>query len=269
MKLRKAFVIGATTLLLGGTGLAQAQGGAESLYRQNCAGCHGASGEGRGSRGVLVDNPAARDAGAVEDVVREGTGGMPAFSHLSDDEVAAIVGHVVELAGGPAGSEDSADGTADKAPGDAEPPAAPLPQGDAGRGESLFLGGSHLSAGGAPCVACHQAGTTGGVGGGSLGSDLTDLHDRMGGEEGVGAALENPLFPVMRASYENRPLTAQERADLAAFFAQVSSGGAGEASLLPPLWLAAGLGSLGLFALMGVVLSRRGRSPAQRIRGKA
>jgi ubiquinol-cytochrome c reductase cytochrome c subunit len=252
--------------LLGGAALAAGTQG-EQLYEQYCAGCHGSAGEGRGTYPALADNPGAADTPAVDEVIRKGARGMPGFSQLAEGEIEAITAHVVSLAGGaePAGS----DGDPGQGPAQA-PGAEPLPPGEADRGEDYFLGKTRLAEGGAACAACHQAGGAGGIGGGSLGSDLTGLADRMGGAEGVAAALENPAFAVMRASYQDRPLSAQERADLAAFFVEVAGGARADkdSSLLPPFWLFGVAGTVGLFVVMGVFWSRRGLSPAQRIRGK-
>lgn len=65
-----------------------------SVFSQNCAGCHGASGQGAvGPR--LAGNDDLRDRAFVERRVREGEGIMPAFAgRLSDEQIAAVVDHV-------------------------------------------------------------------------------------------------------------------------------------------------------------------------------
>jgi hypothetical protein len=121
--------------------------------------------------------------------------------------------------------------------------------------------------GGAACVGCHAAGNAGGLGGGSLAVDLTGVSQKFGGEAAVAGTLADPAFPVMRASYQNKPLTDPERADLAAFFAAVASGEAAEDRAFPRhFWLISLLGTAVLFILMGLLWPRRGTSPAQRIR---
>lgn len=91
-----------------------------------------------------------------------------------------------------------------------EPPSA-----EAGR--ELFHGGESFTNNGVPCSACHRAGEKGGT----LASDLTDAHDRLG-EQAVMSAAETPGFPLMKASYGNRPVTRQEALHLAAYLEQVS-----------------------------------------------
>jgi hypothetical protein len=110
------------------------------------------------------------------------------------------------------------------------------------------------------------AGSHGAVSGGTLGSDLTGAFRRHGGAAGLAAALKSAPFPVMRASYAGKPLTEQERADLAAFFQTL-----GDEAAETPVWAdgfwALGLaGTAALFAVVAVIGSRRGPSPARRLR---
>jgi len=97
-------------------------------------------------------------------------------------------------------------------------------QGDPARGEALFVGAIGFAAGGAPCLACHGiAGhELGHAAGASYGPDLTALFNDYG-EEGVVAVLEDPSsFTSMEAIFTDRPLTEDEIADLAAFFATMT-----------------------------------------------
>ena len=61
------------------------------LYEQHCAGCHGVDGKG----GAI---PKDISGGYYYDVVvwaiANGMGGMPSFSYLSDEEIAAIADYV-------------------------------------------------------------------------------------------------------------------------------------------------------------------------------
>ena len=53
---------------------------------------------------------------------------------------------------------------------------APEPQaGDPGRGQALFLGKAPLENDGPPCMACHNVGGSGLLGGGAVGPDLTEM----------------------------------------------------------------------------------------------
>lgn len=87
--------------------------GAE-VYSTVCAACHQTDGRGlAGAFPPLVDNPNVADAAYLEDVIlngREGeivvggetyNGVMPAFSTLSSEEVAAVVGYVQNELGQP------------------------------------------------------------------------------------------------------------------------------------------------------------------------
>ena len=97
--------------------------------------------------------------------------------------------------------------------------------GDVKRGKALYVGSASFSAGGAPCLACHGiAGhELGHAAGANYGPDLTALYEDYG-EDGVAGVLEDLSFESMDAIYAERPLTDDERADLVAFFADVSTG---------------------------------------------
>lgn len=92
--------------------------------------------------------------------------------------------------------------------------------GDPGRGKALYTGAQAFGTGGTACIACHDTAAVGVPGGGLLGPDLTQVIQRYGGEAGLRGALGTIAFPSMVPIYQNRPLSPQEQADLAAFFAQ-------------------------------------------------
>ncbi|MHB8762962.1 MAG: cytochrome c family protein, partial [Deferrisomatales bacterium] len=123
-----------------------------------------------------------------------------------------------------------------------------------------------LAAGGAPCLACHVAGSHGAVSGGTLGRDLTDAFRRYKGAAGMFGAMKSFPFPVMRASYAGKALTEQERADLTAFFQGLGEPGAPAPAWADRFWLPAAAGAALLFAVVAVIGSRRGPSPARRLR---
>ena len=67
----------------------------EAVFTDTCGGCHTLSAAGTsGTTGPNLDD-VSLDAGAIEGIVRDGRGGMPAFGdQLSDDEVAAVADFV-------------------------------------------------------------------------------------------------------------------------------------------------------------------------------
>jgi mono/diheme cytochrome c family protein len=77
----------------GGEGAAAADG--EAVFNDSCGSCHTLSAAGTsGTSGPNLDG-VSLDAGAIEGIVREGRGGMPAFGgELSDDEIAAVAAFV-------------------------------------------------------------------------------------------------------------------------------------------------------------------------------
>jgi len=104
---------------------------------------------------------------------------------------------------------------------------APGPQaalvGNAQAGRELFTGRVNLIGGGPACMGCHDSAALGAPGGGLLGPDLTQAAVRYGGEMGLRGVLGTIAFPSMVPIYLNRPLAAQEQADLAAFLTQTSA----------------------------------------------
>ena len=198
---------------------AQDASGAD-LYEANCAGCHQVGGEGiPGTFPPLEGNPEATDTEYVAVVITDGKTGaievlgetydsaMPAVGGLSDDDLDAIVGHVVELAGG----ESEPDAPTE--------PVGPPESGDIDSGHDLFIGQDRFDDGGTACASCHTAGEVGNLGGSSLGPDLTGAYELLGGQAGLSAWLANPPAPTMTPIFSDRPLTDDEIADLVAFLA--------------------------------------------------
>jgi len=256
----------------------------EQIYVAACSGCHKADGTGiAGTFPPLVDNPRALDAEYVSDVVRNGLSGpitvdgvaydatMPAFAQLSDDEVAGIVAYLAtnfqgtSTGGGTTATTIATGGgtTATTIATDFDAPAGS----DNERGEDLFLGSTRFTNGGAACAACHTAGGRGNLGGSSLGPDLTNVLGSYGGPDGLVGVLAAPAFPVMGEAYADKPLTEQERLDLAAFFvtaSQEDDADSGDALLV--------LGLVGAGALFGGMVLMRpfaGAGYSRRLRRNA
>lgn len=134
-------------------------------------------------------------------------------------------------------------------------------QGDARRGEALYIGTLAFATGGAPCLACHGiAGhELGYAAGANYGPDLTALYEDFG-EDGVISILEDPaVFESMTAIFAGRPLNDGEIADLTVFFAMIANkpqvdmgfGMAGHA-LLATVLIFVLFGALGWRRLQGV-----------------
>ncbi|MFZ5622345.1 MAG: c-type cytochrome [Pseudomonadota bacterium] len=152
-------------LLAGAVGTVYAEPDGALLYARNCAVCHGESGN--GGVGVPLALPAflaSVDDAYLERTIRLGRPGrvMPAFTRLSDADIAAIVRHVRGW-------------QRDAAP--ARFPDAPV-AGDPARGATLFA--QH-------CAACHGEQGQGGHGTGVTFSRPRDLPI-------IAPALNNPGF---------------------------------------------------------------------------
>ena len=76
-------------------GSSQAAPDGKTLFTDRCGSCHTLSAAGTsGTTGPNLDD-VSLDAGAIEGIVRDGRGGMPAFGgQLSDDEIAAVADFV-------------------------------------------------------------------------------------------------------------------------------------------------------------------------------
>jgi mono/diheme cytochrome c family protein len=100
-----------------------------------------------------------------------------------------------------------------------------LTEGNPGRGEAFFTGAANLQNGAPACISCHSTAGVGPLGGGTLGPDLTKVHERYG-EAGLPQALQNLPFPTMRGVFDDRPLTDNEVADLYTYFARANQAAA-------------------------------------------
>ncbi len=129
---------------------------------------------------------------------------------LTEADVAAIIAYL-EVAPGAIQDQPDSGPTADPI----------LAAGDAEAGRVLFIGGMQLANGGPACISCHSVAGIGALAGGTLGPDLTNVHDRYG-ESGLAAALTGLPFPTMRGVFAEKPLTEDEAANLFAYFAQTS-----------------------------------------------
>ncbi len=203
------------------------QQGGEAIFQQKCAACHTIGG------GALVGPDLSgvtnlRDVdwltrwiSAPDKMLADGdpiaTDLLQQFNNipmpnlgLTDAEVAALIAYMQAQDGG---------GTAAAEPA-AQPEAiAATPPGDPDIGSQLFIGERALANGGPACISCHSVDTVRGLGGGTLGPNLTHVYGRFG-DAGLSASLKGLPFPTMQGVFSAKPLTDNEVADLHAFFSQ-------------------------------------------------
>ncbi len=252
----------AVALLAGPVGVgAQGEDG-QALFEQNCSGCHTIGG-GDGAGPDLQGLPDRRDQAWVETFIKDPAAviasgdpyakeldakfpaTMPTLG-LSDDQIAAIVAY---LGFGKATPTDTT--PTETTP--TEP--APLPAGNADRGKNLFTGAENTQGGGPACLSCHSIAGVGALGGGQLGPDLTGAAARLGGEKGLASWLAAIPSPTMAPIFASRPLTDEERADLAAFIASAQSQERDTGQALKLVVLS--LGVAALIVLLALTIWRR------------
>ncbi len=95
--------------------------------------------------------------------------------------------------------------------------------GDPVIGKALFVGQRGFTNAGPACIACHTTSDVIGLGGGTLGPDLTKVYTRYGGEMGLQPVLVGLPFPTMQGIFAEQPLNEEEAAHLRAYFAQTDS----------------------------------------------
>jgi mono/diheme cytochrome c family protein len=150
----------------------------------------------------------------------------------------------------------------------AQPTPPPVPSGDAAAGRQYFTGARPLANGGPNCLECHHTADLTGLGGGTLGPDLTQVAQRLG-DAGLMGALQTLPFPTMQGVFANHMLTPTEQADLHAYFLSIQALSPRPANPLLWLWGAGIGGALLLFALLGRYWPRQRRSISDRLRDRA
>jgi hypothetical protein len=106
-------------------------------------------------------------------------------------------------------------------PAEAKTSAPAAATGDAMVGRALFIGARAFRNGASPCGACHAIGGESAPFAASLGPELSRSFEGLDADA-VSGMLEDPPFPTMAPLYAGRPLTPDERADVAAFLLQAS-----------------------------------------------
>lgn len=105
-------------------------------------------------------------------------------------------------------------------PAESQAATAPLSPEDAKVGAALFDGLTSMRNGGPACATCHTAASIPFPFGGTMGPDLTREYSKLG-PQGMDIALKTLYFPAMNPLFQNRPLTADEQKQLAAFFQSI------------------------------------------------
>ncbi|GAB4541017.1 MAG: c-type cytochrome [Anaerolineae bacterium] len=179
------------------------------LYAENCAVCHGASGEGRIGAELSRDWPSIRPDLRVKTVIEEGVSGspMPAWSQenggpLTDEEIEALTLYILSWETG---------GLPELLPTPTftpRPPITPVPavEGDPNRGAVLY---------GENCAVCHGL-----EGGGRVGVALAKNWPAIRPDLRVKSVIERgvPGSPMLAWSQSNGgPLTDQDINDIVAF----------------------------------------------------
>jgi mono/diheme cytochrome c family protein len=127
----------------------------------------------------------------------------------------------------------------------------PLTAHDVERGRELFLGRRALQGRGPACSTCHTTAGMGGLGGGSLGPDLTAAYARLEGRTALAAWLSAPPSPTMQPVYGAHTLDGEEVLALVAYLQDQARSGIAEAA---PRRLPFVLAGLALAAAMLVAL---------------
>jgi mono/diheme cytochrome c family protein len=131
--------------------------------------------------------------------------------------------------------------------------AATLPQGNPDRGEAIFAGATRLQNGAPACISCHSTTGVGILGGGTLGPDLTNVHERYG-DAGLPTALQNLPFPTMQGVFSEKPLTDNEVADLYAYFTQANQK---TVQAMNNIFVLVGLAGFGILILLSQLIWRK------------
>ena len=101
----------------------------------------------------------------------------------------------------------------------------PFTDDDVTDGEALFVGRKRFEKGAPACNACHTVSSLGGLGGGTLGVDLTEAYARLGGRKAISNWIYAPPSPVMQPVFKNHELTSDEVFSLVAYLERATMSG--------------------------------------------
>jgi len=129
-------------------------------------------------------------------------------------------------------------------------PDRPFTPEDVAVGRELFLGQRGFESRAPACIACHTATGLTGLGGGTLGPDLTTAFARLEGRTALGAWLSAPPTPVMQPVFKDHRLKGEEILQVVAYLKAVAESGEAEAEDMTLAFL---LFSIGAAAALLVV----------------
>ena len=208
----------------------------EEIYQQKCAICHSIGGEAKAGpdlkgatskrdypwlvRRIVEPYKMLAQGDAIATQLNEEYKNLPMPNYgLSSAEAVDILAYIAIESG-----EELPvfDGVEEIAP--AEPVVVITSNsGDSAIGRALFMGEQAFKNNGPPCLSCHGNSDVGGLGGGTLGPDLTKVHSRFGGDLGLKSVLISLPFPTMQGVFSVRPVLEEEAAHLTAYFAETNS----------------------------------------------
>ncbi|MFV1959285.1 MAG: hypothetical protein ACC662_07715, partial [Planctomycetota bacterium] len=118
----------------------------------------------------------------------------------------------------------------------------PFTEQDVAHGRGIFEGTTRLANGGPPCISCHTTGGVGGLGGGRLGPDLTQVFERYENRRKLGTWLSAPATQTMRPTFQDHPLEEAEILFVLAYFEHEMKSDQGESAPRTLLLVLLGLG---------------------------
>lgn len=121
-------------------------------------------------------------------------------------------------------------------------PDRPFTPDDIVGGRELFLGQRAFENGAPACVACHTATDLAGLGGGTLGPDLTSSFARLEGRKALGAWLSAPPSLVMQPVFKDHRLEGEEILQVVAYLKSVAESGEAESEDMTLAFLLCGIG---------------------------
>ena len=137
----------------------------------------------------------------------------------------------------------------------------PLTAEDVALGRDLFRGAAAYENGAPSCISCHSLAGIGGLGGGRLGPDLTDVYDRLEGRKALSAWLGAPPSLVMQPVFKDHALEGEEVLALVAYLKSVAESPAEEESASTLQFVLSGFGgALFLLVLFDFLWRKRYRA---------